>query len=132
MKRLLLLLLCLLLFSNIAMATPATPTDLDWPTDFEKIQEIFNDDYGYIEDIGRDAFLHWIGDIDFYMRDLTLVSIWMNFSIKNIYDFDWEYDENEDEIWFVIDDAYEGTRTFILVYNNNAQWWRVELNKQEE
>lgn len=128
MKRILLVLLCLLLITNTACCEiPATPTDLD-----ELYETIEDDDFGYIEHFDRKVFLDYLKRPSFYEgEEIILVAILVDFKPTDIYTFDWEYSEDS-VIWYIIQDAHEQTYTFILDQDTRAYWWRVKVTIQEE
>jgi len=127
MKKILLILLCFLLVTNITICeSSATPTSLD------EIYEIFeDDDYGYIEHFDRQVFLDFLKEPTYYGEEVTLVAILVNFLPTDIYTFEWEYSEDA-EVWYIIQNEHKQTYTFIIDRLNCAYWWRVKVTLQEE
>lgn len=128
MKKLIALLIALIcLFGSAVSESPATPTDL-----IEDYIEIEDDDFGQIDPLllHRQVFLQWLTEPSHLGEEVTLVAILIDFLPTDIYTFSWEYSLDCEE-WFVINEEYKQTYTFILDNTNVQYYWRVKVTLEE-
>jgi len=123
MKRLCLMLLCLLLIAgSVIAASPATPTDL---------YTIEDDDWGEVNiTFERKVFISIDKAPQFLGDTMVLIAILIDFQPHDKYTLEWQY--SIDKInWFNVDNEHELIFTTIINSDNCNNWWRVIVYLEE-
>lgn len=122
MKKLVLLLIIICIFSYAGAESFATPTDLYY---FEP------DDWGQIDiKFERKVYIDFLQTPIEYGDEGILIAILVDFQPNDICQYTWE--ESIDGInWWTIANENEQTYSFIFDETNAGHYWRVKVNVRE-